>query len=265
MIPAFPLWLSLMYCNCCLCLFLYTHTACQAVIWWAEPRSDGLTHIPAVRCWCETGATWPSFHCCSVFSSSTIFPLLKNKSQCIMCFPPQLGYIYRDILTAKCCNNWSLYFPSIWMWSQSLFLHKLSLKPLSPKVHFGAFICYVNVLMRSSFHSKALPCTYQSRFVHVDQNMTVWHLWAQAHWGACPLFLNEPWCSDCLSFFLRVTIDWVNVFTGIRWKFKDQARDFILSWLPEFFTVYQDVALSNLCWYNSKWYLKKEKEKSLYI
>lgn len=151
------------------------------------------------------------------------------------------------------------------MWSQSLFLHKLSLKPLSPKVHFGAFICYVNVLMRSSFHSKALPCTYQSRFVHVDQNMTVWHLWAQAHWGACPLFLNEPWCSDCLSFFLRVTIDWVNVFTGIRWKFKDQARDFILSWLPEFFTVYQDVALSNLCWYNSKWYLKKEKEKSLYI
>lgn len=156
MSPAFPLWLSLMYCNCCLCLFLYTHTACQAVIWWAELRSDGLTHIPAVRCWCETGATWPSFHCCSVFSSSTIFPLLKNKSQCIMCFPPQLGYIYRDILTAKCCNNWSLYFPSIWMWSQSLFLHKLSLKPLSPKVHFGAFICYVNVLMRSSFHSKAV-------------------------------------------------------------------------------------------------------------
>lgn len=178
-----------------------------------------------------------------------------------MCFPPQLGYIYRDILTAKCCNNWSLYFHSIWMWSQSLFLHKLSLKPLSHKVHFGAFICYVNVLMRSSFHSKALSCTYQSRFVHVDQNMTVWHLWAQAHWGACPLFLNEPWCSDCLSFFLRITMDWVNVFTGIRWKIKDQAWDFMLSWLPEFFTVYQDVALSNLCWYNSKWYLKKRKRK----
>lgn len=87
-------------------------------------------------------------------------------------------------------------------------LYKLGQQPLSPRRHFGAYSYYA-LLMRESFHcSKYFVCIVA---VGADQNH-----WQDSNQDGLlstgilrhvPILPNDPWCADCLSFFLRETID----------------------------------------------------------